>query len=88
MHMYRGKNTSNIHASCMHKEKRATNIGVVRIYGEREKDKEQSCMQNVSVVRIFGKRKRRVAIGACDMDTRARVIFNLKYFKITQNPQT
>ena len=45
-------------------------------------------MQNVSVVRIFGKRKRRVAIGACDMDTRARVIFNLKYFKITQNPQT
>ena len=72
----------------MHKAKHAANIGVVRIYGEREKDKEQSCMQNVSVVRIFGKRKRRVAIGACDMDTRARVIFNLKYFKITQNPQT
>jgi len=55
----------NFKHSCMHKAKHAANIGVVRIYGEREKDKEQSCMQNVSVVRIFGKRKRRVAIGAC-----------------------
>ena len=58
MHMFRGKNTSNIHASCMHKEKRATNIGVVRIYGEGEKGE----LQNMDVVRLCGERKRR---GGC-----------------------
>ena len=34
----------NFKHSCMHKAKHAANIGVVRIYGEREKAKEWSCM--------------------------------------------
>ena len=60
MHMYRGKNTSNIHASCMHKEKRATNIGVVRIYGEGEKGE----LQKYGCCQIMWREKKERSISA------------------------